>query len=751
MENSSRTLTTGLELQGYMNGYGKDNVNDTISLGADIDMSGIVLQKTIGTEENPFAGVFDGRGYKISNLSFDFSSNTDVSQNIGLFGVTNGAKISNLSISGTTKFAIGSCVSANISPLVANAKSTEIKYCQVVGDVKFGSGFDKNNNLFSDAKFEHNTNFGGLVGNASDSEISYVISRPKLSLKFTAFYSFITRIGGVAGVLDNSQVYFASVVQDLGVTLDENFVGNVSIGGVAGRICQSGSSVFNVVMENTFNITNNSTDTDTSLYVGQVAGVIATPVPNTNNLAYIRYKDSGKIDRFGEMSGYTYLDSDLHDYILSDSEKMDKEWFGKQNWHNFLGEWDFDTVWYFKSSQINLQSFYGDFEEKSSSTDIMLAKTGEEKKYRYGDSVEIEFEFASIDKSDLSKGNLSKYYSLSSVLLEKKEKAKIVTTTDSAGKQIYRISSTDNKIVDAYSIVAIYENEELTGVKLTILSTSLFTEGTYSIATTSKTFSATISSVLYDDDVLQENNTPGYVFYAGTNSTSEKPLVISKMIYGQTYQIETKKKADVTNVFAGWYLDGNEIGKDRILTFTFGKQITDSCKIYAKYISNACAVTFKLDDGVSYVMVNSEEVTGGTVGIEKTSGNTTLKIFIREEYSFDTEGFVENLQTYSSDDTTKNFCTFKSSQEMNDGEICYEFSLNMTNLNNDKKDAINIEVSTEKIVVKNNTWIWILAGSVGGAFLIALIIILIVVLKRRGGGRMGGGSYSKKSYKNMYY
>ena len=63
-------------------------------LAANIDLSGITASP-IGSEAVPFSGIFDGNGHKIENLKIKKSIG---SQNIGLFGVIEGASLLNLTV-----------------------------------------------------------------------------------------------------------------------------------------------------------------------------------------------------------------------------------------------------------------------------------------------------------------------------------------------------------------------------------------------------------------------------------------------------------------------------------------------------------------------------------------------------------------------------------------------------------------------------------------------------------------------------
>ncbi len=64
----------------------RENLSGAYALGGDIDLSGIESWTPIGTEENPFIGEFDGKGYTISGLRIQGKQSMDFVEG-GLFGV----------------------------------------------------------------------------------------------------------------------------------------------------------------------------------------------------------------------------------------------------------------------------------------------------------------------------------------------------------------------------------------------------------------------------------------------------------------------------------------------------------------------------------------------------------------------------------------------------------------------------------------------------------------------------------------
>lgn len=154
---------------------GGDNMGDyTIRLTTDLVQEGDTRNHwyaltPIGTAEHPFSGVFDGQGHTIKNVRTYHDDNENVDANVGLFGYTDGAVISNLilqNISLRGKDNVGVVVgNANYSMihdvLVYEAKATDgTPYC--CAEATDG-------------------NAGGLVGKADNSTIidSYFYGKVK--------------------------------------------------------------------------------------------------------------------------------------------------------------------------------------------------------------------------------------------------------------------------------------------------------------------------------------------------------------------------------------------------------------------------------------------------------------------------------------------------------------------------------------------------------------------------------------------
>jgi hypothetical protein len=111
-------ISTAAQLQAITN-----NLSGSYCLVTDLDLSGVAFTP-IGTSPQPFTGSFNGQGYTISNLSI----NLPTTLYIGLFGVIDGATITNIgllhvAVSGNN-WGVGSLAGAQESGSISQVYST---------------------------------------------------------------------------------------------------------------------------------------------------------------------------------------------------------------------------------------------------------------------------------------------------------------------------------------------------------------------------------------------------------------------------------------------------------------------------------------------------------------------------------------------------------------------------------------------------------------------------------------------------
>ena len=192
----------------------------------DIDLSTINLQP-IGTSGNPFAGEFNGNGYKITNLAI----NRPTEEYVGLFGYVNNATIKDLSIEIDAAGIIGGSIPSDlvreyeggVGALSGMAENTVITNCSVTGNV---TGLGQNigglvglaiNCTITDCSADGKVSgdgvcVGGLAGYLYKGSIANSTSSGEV---FGNEDSFYTLAGGFAGAVDECDLLNCSTTSDV--------------------------------------------------------------------------------------------------------------------------------------------------------------------------------------------------------------------------------------------------------------------------------------------------------------------------------------------------------------------------------------------------------------------------------------------------------------------------------------------------------------------------------------------------------
>lgn len=798
-EGGNPTLTrSGAQvLEEFVDGYDDSYSNASIVLTSNIDMTGRTLKKTIGSDAVPFVGTFNGCGYTISNLTFDLtdSSLTDTDKkNIGLFGVTDGAKISNLMLQGDFVFKSNTKQNTNIGALVAKASNTKISMIQSsmrMTSLTFDTTNDKGEVTASNQNVLYDTNVecGGLVGIATNStSLTNCVVRPTASineknesnkvsrLNFKYISGKISSFGGIVGRLTDSQIYFNAVLAKFTFEISSTFVGTLNFGGIVGTCEGANTQIINNACDNTFSFDDTSIDRTTcTLNIGEVCGRILTE-PLGNNISYIKFNQNDQIARFGDSGRYTLNDN--QNMILSatgleslESTGVPTYFANNDDWSPILGGWDFDSVWYSNAGKLFCQSFYnnGKFDITVDTSDSVINFDSEDLKnlsYRYGESAQIKFSF----KND--NANFVDFYDLSYISVTN-YKGKTVT------ERVVKDSNDDYAIVgskyfalskDASGSEAGGEVSSDDRYILTIKNIDCYTTGLYKILTSEKKYALHFETKLFDgDEESSYNGTIGYVYNVGNFSTSLKEITLNDIVYGSTIAIETRPETNTPHTFVGWYIESTDGGEDtllsqtRVLSAKFGEgffeTILPSYKIYAKYAYDPYYIIFDLGGGISEVHLNNgaivikESTKTGETGtpIAKTESALKLEIYVKDGYSLNTEEFEKFMTTYRTGSSVNEFCKLKTDYKTEDGHY-YLYILNISMLDEDKitENRITIKLTSSLGEKKDLTWLWITLGCGGGVILIAVIIIIIVVIKRRNG--FGGGMrYGRKNFKNNFF
>ena len=757
---ASEVIKTATGLADYINGYNDSHANDIILLGADLDMSGVAVNGTIGTEDNPFTGIFDGNGYSIKNLTLNLANtSTEYVEptEIGLFGATDGATIMDLELEGNFTIQISNSPdNLKVVTLVGRAENTTIENCNIKATQNF-QDLENKENLIDENKGIKSINAGGIAGELIDSTVKNTFYRPENESAFVlkSIFKRDARFGGVAGLFENSSAIFVVSSPKFKVTLNESFAGTTYVGGVFGSVSQGNSKVINAIVEPTINVENSG---DKVVYAGAIGGYIFSPAPEKNNLSYIYY-NSSLLD-FGFDSDYVYRNNltRVDDTIITHKNESNvlsaKDYFTAKAWSGIYGEWDFSNVFEVLGNDISLQAFGEGFSvtvrTSSSSVDgeiiTILDDEGNQAQNnqleiskKYNDTINIKFKFNE-NVSEL----IGQYYSLSGLTLSK----------DTSQEIAYFVKNDDvYKLVASKGYERLQMTEENGVYTITINGITSNYTGTYQLNVTANNFVGLFEYRLFDKDgdEVQKNNTECVVY--NKNGSQNFEFQTNDITYNSEFTITTRANPNSIYQFVGWYFDDDgdysndstPLSTDNDLNFTFGKDdfaLTDNFKVYAKYVDNSCEITFTLDEGVERIVISTNEeaitTSGTTIKVRKQS-NVKIEIYIKDDHLFDVQRFTESVNIY------KGECT-----RVDDGSDpnYYQFNLDTTKLNDESfSNILNLEFKTEKGDTTNWKLIWIIVGSILGALVIAtVIIVVVVVVKRRGGG---GGKH--KSYGNMYY
>ena len=224
----------------------------------------------IGTAADPFEGLFDGNGKKISNLiiaeraySAPNALGTEDLEGRGVFAYTDGATIQNL----TVVVAGVSYAELNIGGIVGCAKNTTLTHCGAEGTVTKNA---KNTRL--------QKNVGGLIGLADACTVRYCYAEVKIT--------GLENVGGLVGYAKNgTKLLFATSKSTIGFDNQKQdpATAPVNFGGIVGKL--EGSTVENAFVNGTTLYAKSKT-TDADM-VGGVAGAMDATSSITNALVKV--------------------------------------------------------------------------------------------------------------------------------------------------------------------------------------------------------------------------------------------------------------------------------------------------------------------------------------------------------------------------------------------------------------------------------------------------------------------------------
>ena len=253
------------------------NLGGNYALRNSIDGTQANNFKSIGSN-TAFSGKFDGIDYNIFNLNI---SGTD---NVGLFGKTNGATINNVTLVGGSITGTGS----NVGAIVGNANNTTLT------------------NVVNSAAVSGNSNVGGIVGSADGTTVENAINTGTIEGNSKSE----TNVGGLIGEMKDSNTADNYKSQIIGNSYN---LGDVSgnghnVGGLVG-------SASNSTIGDGTNLVYNRMDVTGAYNVGGIVGnMVGSTVQNAENSGtvlasgytngkYIFHTDNAAFDGNGDKLG----------------------------------------------------------------------------------------------------------------------------------------------------------------------------------------------------------------------------------------------------------------------------------------------------------------------------------------------------------------------------------------------------------------------------------------------------------------
>lgn len=353
----------------------RDNLSGKYIITQDIDMDGYNWTP-IGTSEEPFTGVLDGNKKILTNFKVN-NENVTTATNIGLFGCTSNATISNLFVKGasiTVKQPYASAIQVNIGTLAGTATQTVFKDCIVTGSIN--------------AENIKSGSVGGVAGKAIVCSLNNITNAADVSIKTDAKLTTIS-IGGIAGsarsgIINQCSNYgdiFASGTDSLS---DTRFV---QAGGIAGGTEDYANQILNSYNQGTIGVDFTTPSTcvggiigdcwyvkncystggitvpeDFGGCVGAIAGEFWTSVLDTNpapRIENVYYSNDGLY------TSYVCSNSPADDSAFINAKKLTAEEFKDKN--SFTG-FDFNNMWDMDENGLPVLkkqvSFYTELEEE---------------------------------------------------------------------------------------------------------------------------------------------------------------------------------------------------------------------------------------------------------------------------------------------------------------------------------------------------------------------------------------------------
>ncbi len=262
---SAKTLKTFASLVNSGTTFDREKVN----LATNIDLENEVFVP-IGNSEHPFKGSFDGKMHTIYNLviSGSYAENGwTTKENYGLFGATNGATISNLTVENANLSALSD--SSSVGVVVGGAHVSKLDNVNIKGHVLVsgtsyvggivGKAYCNMESCHADVDETSlvTVNYqygGGIIG--FNGEGSYTISNCSSNMNLLATPLGYSGIGGIIGCVQYGTVVDSCTVFDITITISRIFneekdnEDNSGVGSIAGRYTHKDGDPVKVTIQN---------------------------------------------------------------------------------------------------------------------------------------------------------------------------------------------------------------------------------------------------------------------------------------------------------------------------------------------------------------------------------------------------------------------------------------------------------------------------------------------------------------------
>lgn len=192
---------TGIDSVKELNAI-RDNLDGKYILTNDIDVASISDWAPIGSDAEPFTGIFDGNGYSVQNLKINIYSDTTDSYYVGLFGAIDNAIVANVCIENADFMIDYPYETSYPTGIVAGfCSDSKILNCSSSGKIEstLGGGFD----VGGIVGIVYGTN-GSLVENCVSSAHISIIGKDEGSFNFPMGH--LTIVGGIAGTVYENNI-----------------------------------------------------------------------------------------------------------------------------------------------------------------------------------------------------------------------------------------------------------------------------------------------------------------------------------------------------------------------------------------------------------------------------------------------------------------------------------------------------------------------------------------------------------------